>query len=156
MFVSLLQLGLVALILLGETLGENLAYASSSGHANQSVLVHDGRTLLIVAVAKHSQLNESSISIFIHFFSFQHLHFCDRCIMARSILRAQQSTYHTTAAMNRSCYKGLFFVLCCLTFLLVNQSSCSKERYQRKRISLAEFLYQRLHKFGIKGKRNQV
>ena len=48
------------------------------------------------------------------------------------------------------------FPLLCLILLLVNCCRGSKERSQRKKITLAEFLYQRLHKLGIKRNRHRV
>ena len=52
------------------------------------------------------------------------------------------------------CYKELFILLC-LTLLLVKCCKGTKERPQRRKITLAEFLYQRLHRLGIKRNRRR-
>ena len=51
-------------------------------------------------------------------------------------------------------YKELF-LLVCLTLLLVKCCNGTKERHQRRKITLAEFLYQRLHRLGIKKNRRR-
>ena len=51
-------------------------------------------------------------------------------------------------------YKELF-VLVCLTLLLVKCCKGTKERHQRRKITLAEFLYQRLHRLGVKKNRRR-
>jgi len=43
----------------------------------------------------------------------------------------------------------------CLTLLLVKCCKGTKERHQRRKITLAEFLYQRLHRLGIKKNRRR-
>lgn len=68
-----------------------------------------------------------------------------------------QSEHKISFNVTMGCFIKFSFFCCCLSILIVNYtSSGSKETFQKKRITLAEFLYQRLHRLGINKNRKQV
>ena len=83
------------------------------------------------------------------------------CLSVEQVLKRWNTGQHHVSSIFRF-YKMLskniktILFLSCLALLLVHNTRGSKGTFQRKRITLAEYLYLRLHKLGRNRNRKQV